>query len=622
MSNVSEEMKHLHKLAKRDLGKRFDHLWEKLISPEWLTHAWEEIRSNKGSMTAGIDHMIAVDIDPERIQQLSERLRSDRYQPKPVRRVYIAKANGKMRPLGIPTLEDRIVQQALRMLMEPIFEADFYTCSHGFRRHRSTHTALRDVARMYPRTTWTIEADIVGCFDNIPHGRLMKAVERRVADEKVLTILRKFLAAGYMEQWQYHKTYSGTPQGGVLSPLLCNIFLHQLDEYLMKDQGANETQSKRSSNARRNPEYRKIENKITRLRRQLKQASGAAREARIGQLTELERQQRDTPWYAKERRHPSKLGYVRYADDLVAMVQGKKPEAQAIQDQIGKTLQEMGLMLSEEKTKLTHWRYQVNFLGYQLHGKLGRKGTSIRPILSIPQEKLQRIKEALRRIGGYHHIPEIDIITQMSAMYRGWCNYYRYAKAPQATFSTLASFTWWQYAHYIARKHKSSIAKTIRRERQARRLLTVTRNGRQRLTFQAVVGKKAMILDIFPPKTAQIRALTNKSEWTVDLKPVLPMNWQSGRSLATRTAALERAKGTCQRCGEQPIAQVHHTIPLGRRSFLARVASDSAQRYTAIALCRACHLEEHSGSFRRKTQGSSGRAGCAERCLSGSGTAS
>jgi group II intron reverse transcriptase/maturase len=622
MNNVSEEMKHLHKQAKREPGKRFDHLWDILTSPKWLMQAWEEIRSNKGSMTAGIDSTIAVDIDPERIQRLSERLRAGQYRPKPVRRVYIAKGNGKMRPLGIPTLEDRIVQQALRMLMEPIFEADFYTCSHGFRRQRSTHTALRDVARMYPRTTWTIEADIVGCFDNIPHGRLMKAVEIRIADEKVLTIIRKFLAAGYMEQWQYHKTYSGTPQGGVLSPLLCNIFLHQLDEYLMRNLQANETQTHRVANARRNPEYRQIENKIGRLRRQLKQTKGTGRDTIVRALKELERQQRQTPYYAKDQRHPSKIGYVRYADDFVVMVQGKKPEAQAIKDQIGKKLQEMGLMLSEEKTKLTHWRYRVNFLGYQLHGKPGRKGTSIRPILSIPREKFQRIKDALRHVGGYHHIPEIDVITQMSAMYRGWCNYYRYAKAPQATFNELSREVWWRYAHYIARKQGSSIAKTIQRERSAERLRTGTRNGRHRLTFHTHTGKKTLILDIFPPKTAQIRALPDKGDWTVDLKPVMPMSWQSGRSLATRMVALERAQGICERCGENPVAQIHHTVPLGGRSFLARVTSDSAQRYTARAVCRECHLEEHGGSFNPRKQRSGGKAGYAERCLSGLGTAS
>jgi hypothetical protein len=207
-------------------------------------------------------------------------------------------------------------------------------------------------------------------------------------------------------------------------------------------------------------------------------------------------------------------------------------------------------------------------------------------------------------------------------MYRGWCNYYRYANAPQATFNELSSYTWWRYAHYMARKQRASIAKAIRRERQAKRLRTVTRNGRQRLTFQAFAGRTTVTLDLFPPKTGQIRSLAAKGTWTVDLKPVIPMNWQSGCSLATRLAALERARGICERCGEHPIAQVHHTVPLRGKSFLARMASDSAQRYTAMALCRACHLEEHGGSFNPRKQGSSGRAGCAERCLSGSGSTS
>ena len=607
MNNVSEEMKHLHKLAKRDPRKRFDHLWELATDPRWLMQAWEEIRSNTGSMTAGIDSTVATDSNPERIKRLSARLKTGKYRPKPVRRVYIAKSNGNMRPLGIPTLEDRIVQQALRMLMEPIFEADFYPCSHGFRRHRSTPTALRDVARMFPRTTWTIEVDIVGCFDNIPHGRLMRAVEQRIADEKVLKMIRAFLAAGYLEQWQYHRTYGGTPQGGVLSPLLCNIFLHQLDEYMMKDLRANQTQSKRVENARRTPEYRKIEKKIMRLRRQLRQTQGTVRAAIITELTGLERQRRAIPYYAKAKKHPSQIGYTRYADDALILVQGTKAEAQAIKENYGKKLQELGVALSEEKTKLTHWRYHVNFLGYQLHGKRARKGTSIWPILSLPRKKLHGIKDALRVVGGYHHIPEVDIIVQMSAMFRGWCHYYRYATAPQAVFSDLSRYTWWRYAHYVARKHRLSIAQMIQQERQTGRLGAVTKNGRKRNTFRVFVDGKTVTLDLFPPRTGQIRTLATTGQWTVDLQRVIPMNWQSGRSLATHTAALERAKGTCERCGEKPVAHVHHTVALRGKTFLARVMSDSAQRYTAQALCHACHLDVHGGSYApRKRQGQVG----------------
>ena len=155
-------MEHLHKLAVADQTKRFSQLWDHMISEMWLTQAWEEIRSNQGSQTPGIDRRTGEDIDLDRIHQLSKKLHEGTYRPQSVRRVYIPKSNGTLRPLGIPTIEDRLVQQALRMVLEPIFEADFLPCSHGFRQGHSPHTALRDVARMYPRVSWVIEGDIVG----------------------------------------------------------------------------------------------------------------------------------------------------------------------------------------------------------------------------------------------------------------------------------------------------------------------------------------------------------------------------------------------------------------------------------------------------------------------------
>src|SRR5215831_20023149 len=290
-------MEHLHKLAVANRDMRFPRLWEKVITEEWLCQAWEEIRRNKGSQTPGIDRMTAEDVDLPRIRRLCDRLRKEAYRPIAVRRTYIPKSNGKLRPLGIPSLEDRIVQQGLRMILDPIFEADFLPCSHGFRQRQSPHTALRDVARMYPRVSWVIEGDIVGCFDTIPHNGLLKAVARRIADGKVLSLVSAFLKAGYMENRQYHQTYSGTPQGGIIRPLLCNIFLHQLDEYMVGLE-ANRVKTKKEEKRRVSADYRKVENAIQLARR--KRRGNPDRQARrelLTRLEELEKERRHTPLY-------------------------------------------------------------------------------------------------------------------------------------------------------------------------------------------------------------------------------------------------------------------------------------------------------------------------------------
>lgn len=615
MKNVADEMKHLHKLAIKDPSKRFANLWKNLISAKWLAQAWEQIRRNKGSQTAGIDEMTDEAIDLEFIHKLTEKLKRGTYSPKPVRRVSIPKTNGELRPLGIPTLEDRIVQQGLKMLLEPVFEADFRCSSHGFRQGMSCHTALRDVARHYSNPSWIIEGDIKGCFDNIPHGKLIEQISRRVADERIMQLCWKFLKAGYLEQWNYYRTYSGTPQGGIISPLFANIFLHQLDEFLEDELSANIFQNKKDANARRNPEYRKLENKLTKLRKRLRADDETDRHSLIREIRALEWQRYKVPFYDQDKRHPGKLWYTRYADDFVVLVAGNKEETEAIKEQVRTKLAQIGLTLSEEKTKLTHWSNPIHFLGYQIRGKARTRGVGVKAILSIPREKQQQITERIQTICGYYHIPEIDVMTQVGLMFRGWSNYYKYANQPQRVFNKIGSLAWWAYAHYNARKLKSSIKKMLEHEQRAGRYTKVERGGKMRATFCQKVGERTVILDTFPPRTEQIRSIGNRQNWGVDLHPIQLLNWASGRSMVTRITAIERAKGRCERCKENPIHQVHHTRPMRGKNFLARVHSDRDQRETAIALCKECHLATHQGSL--KPRNPSRNAGCGESRLSG-----
>lgn len=598
MNNVAKEMEHLHKLSQRDPSKRFSKLWDQTISEIWLTQAWEQIRTNKGNRTPGPNGTRVDDIDLDYVRQLSEDLRSGQYRPTPVRRTYIPKANSKLRPLGIPDLKDKIVQQALCVLLEPIFEADFLPCSHGFRQGRSPHTALRDVARRFAKTSWTIEGDIKGCFDNIPHGKLMSAISRRVADEKVLSLIKRFLKAGYFEDWVYHKTYSGTPQGGIASPLLCNIFLHQLDDYMEKSLHANVVQTAKDVSRRRNPEYQKTTETLLRYRKKLRGNPYRSERRELLQTIEaLEKKQRHTPVYDK--RHMTQLGYTRYADDFVILVNSTKQDAVETKDKVKDFLATLGLELSEEKTKLTHWSKPITFLGYHIRGKPRGKGVQLRAILEIPDEKIRHIRREIQKTANYHHIPEVDALESIHAKFRGWCNYYRYAHNANGVFNTLASQVWWYTAHYLARKHRMNIKKMLTWARKAGRYREVSKRERRRQTFTIQAGQKEYILDVFPPKSLHIQGIKTQQDWRVDLKPANPLSWQTGRSKQTRLTVLARGEGRCVQCKENAATIVHHRNRMkDKKTLQARVTSDEAQQATALALCQTCHLARHQGNWR------------------------
>lgn len=222
----------------------------------------------------------------------------------------------------------------------------------------------------------------------------------------------------------------------------------------------------------------------------------------------------------------------------------------------------------------------------------------IKAVLSIPIEKERLIRRELRRVASYHHIPELDAMLSMNAKFRGWCNYYKYANSPQRVFNRTASKMCWYYAHFLARKHRMSTKKLLTWATKAGKHKTVKKGKDRRSTFTHQVGKKEYLLDIFPPKTAVILAVTNKEPWAVDLHPVTPLSWLQGRSTATRLSALARSEGTCERCGEHPVWHVHHPNRMHtKRTVRAKIMSDKDQQEHARALCKACHLEVHHGNY-------------------------
>jgi group II intron reverse transcriptase/maturase len=594
MLNVSEKQKHIGELAQQNPTLRFDRLYRTLCDQRWLTEAWRRIRNNAGSRTAGIDGMTRDDVDDTLIRRLAAKLKQQEYEPHPVRRVHIPKANGKTRPLGIATLRDRIVQSALKMLLEPIWEGDFLDCSHGFRPRRSCHTALNRVAKRFPRSTWIIEGDIRGCYDNIDHQKLMIILNKRINDQKLLRLIGKFLKAGYLERWEYHKTYSGTPQGSIVSPLLMNIFLHELDKFTEHTLGANVPESAADIRARRNPAYRRLEGRCHYIQQQL---NGTIRLKRTRLTAKRRRELQQTLKQLKQERARipmlltrKKVGYVRYADDFLLILQGMtKAEAHVIKENVRKFMkQELALELSEEKTLISHPTKRIRFLGYQLQSRGGKRKTLK---LDIPRDAQRELLAKVSRLTRLHQIDEADLILKLNPLLRGWMEYYKYASAPQRTFSRLLSKVWWKVSHYLARKHKTTIPKVLRKH-----AVTVTKNGRTRKTLRKEIHGKAIDLWMFPPPSGDIFTLSTHDP-RVDQQPLLTHEWAKGRSTEQRMEALIKAGYRCQVCGTTKRLEVHHVggLKVKHERNLVRAGHAKQRR----VLCKQCHVRHgHGGRLR------------------------
>ena len=345
-------------------GVQFDKLFQKLYNIDLWLLAYQSIAPKPGNMTAGVDGKTIDGAGLKLITDLIADLKASRYTPHPVRRTYIPKANGKLRPLGIPSFQEKLLQTVVKLILEAIYEPTFSNMSHGFRPQRSCHTALEQIKHEMYGVRWWVEGDIKGFFDNVSHDTLITILSKRITDKRFLHLIGQFLKAGYVEDWRYHQTYSGVPQGGNLSPLLANIYLNELDQIMAKkiaefNQGADR---------KRTNEYQQISAKVARAKKKAR---------KTGDWTRYKALRKDMlKTQAKDPQDPDyrRLHFVRYADDWLAGVIGSKADAEELKRWIETYLrEELQLELSAEKTLITNSKQRVRFLGYDIKRWAGER---------------------------------------------------------------------------------------------------------------------------------------------------------------------------------------------------------------------------------------------------------
>lgn len=343
---------------------KFERLYRNLFNKQFFYTAYQMIYAKQGNMTAGTDGKTAEGMSIEQIDALIASLRNETYQPCPARRVYIPKKNGKKRPLGIPAFNDKLVQQVVKMILEVIYEGYFEWTSHGFRPHRSCHTALTQIQKQFTGAKWFIEGDIKGFFDNIDHDVLIDILRKRIADERFLRLIRKFLNAGYLEQWEFHHTYSGTPQGGIISPILANIYLDVFDKY-MKEYA---DKFRKGEARKRNAVYYCLNTRQCNLKKRINSETDRNKRSElIHDYKAMRKQKLNTSPTEPMDKNFRRLQYVRYADDFLIEVIGSKADCEKMKADIGKFMSEkLHLELSDEKTLITNAQDKAKFLGYEI----------------------------------------------------------------------------------------------------------------------------------------------------------------------------------------------------------------------------------------------------------------
>lgn len=577
-------------------------LYRNLYNPSFYLLAYQNIYSKEGNMTPGTDNQTIDGMSLERIEEIIERLKSESYQPTAVKRTYIPKKNGKKRALGIPSVDDKLVQEVLRMILSSIYEGAFVSSSHGFRPGKSCHSALQEIKTHFDGVRWFLEGDIEGFFDSMDHHIVIQLLRKRIKDEKFIRLIWKFLRAGYLEQWTYHKTFSGTPQGGILSPILANIYLHELDKKMKEYINQFNTGQKRKSN----PEYERIQREIVKQGKRWQNAKLSMEEKQQihEHIKRLKYERRSVPATVADDETFKRLYYVRYADDFLIGVIGSKRDTEQIKRELTTFLQDkLRLHLSSSKTLITHSKQPALFLGYHVvvsrnqsvkrckDGKIKRT-KSYTCQLYVPKEKwVGKLKD----LGAMKITPDgvwkpthrasliglddLEILSIYNSQIRGIYNYYQMAR----NASVLNKFFYhMKYSMYktFANKYKTTINHITNK---------YCRHGWFTVSYETQKGwrKRTLYAEGFR---------TKKPKMSASSFDILPneQQYKGESSLITRLKASK-----CEWCGEAntPL-EIHHVRKLKDLNGKAQWEKwmIGRQRKTA-ALCHTCHQDLHRGKL-------------------------
>ncbi|MCH1646982.1 reverse transcriptase [Streptococcus suis] len=578
----------IHERGKQD--KPLERVYKLLFNRELYLIAYAKLYPNNGAMTKGVTEETIDGMSIQKIDRIIEQLRRETYYWRPARREYIPKKNGKHRPLGIPVWSDKLLQEVIRMILEAYYEPQFSEHSHGFRPKRGCHTALQEI-QTWKGTRWFIEGDISSYFDTIDHDVLITMLSRKIQDGRFIRLIKNMLEAGYLDDWKFHKTISGTPQGGVISPLLANIYLHQFDKWVGEELIPQYTRGKKQ----------KANSAYNRLSRRIKCYQDKGDYKKAHQLIVERRNLPSVDTYDTSYR---RLRYVRYADDFILGFTGSKAEAKAIKKQIGDFLNtKLSLELSQEKTLITHATGEsAKFLGYEIKAQRvndyidnkGRRSANGVIALFVPASVIEsKCRQYMKNGKAIHRNnllqdDDFSIVQTYQQEYRGLVQYYILAQ----NLSWFSKVYWYMETSLLktlAFKHKSSINKMLAKYKTT----TTSTNGRTVPCLQVVVPREDK-----PPLVATWGgiSLSYKKKTVIEDAPY--------QVYGGRTELIKRLLANkCELCGSEENIEVHHIRKLAdlnkHNGKLVPKWKEvmSARRRKTLVTCRDCHHAIHNGSI-------------------------